>query len=85
MRREGNRNFGVWNAPTGMDSVRRSVQVDFDLVVRLNNPKFGKELEFMQLDGGGISRSQYPDTSLMFVANDKLKAFRGMARQGWGG
>lgn len=85
MRREGNRNFGVWNPPTGMDSVRRSVQVDFDLIVGSNNPKFGKELGIQQSFGKAIEEVEYSGVSLVAASNNVFEVFDGMIAQGWGG
>lgn len=85
MRRDGNRNFGVWNPPTGMDNVRRSVQVDFELIVKLNNPKTGKELGIQQFFGKNIEKIEHSDASLVNSINNKFKVFDAMIRQGWGG
>lgn len=81
MRKEGNRNFGVWNPPTGMDSVRRSTQVDSDLIVRLNNPWQNRELGISQefLDFNQKFPSQL--TQVIF----EYKIFDKMIQQGWGG
>lgn len=76
MRKEGNRNFGVWNPPTGMDSVRRSTQVDLDLIIRLNNPKIEKELGVRQSFGKSLERITTPDTdTVVFLNNYSLKVF----------
>ena len=85
MRKQGNRNFGVWNPPTGMDSIRRSVQTDFNLIVRLNNPKLGKELGIQQSFGEDIKKFEYYEENLVGAVNNKSKIFDNMIRQGWGG
>ncbi len=85
MRREGNRNFGVWNAPTGMDSVRRSVQVDFGLIVEWNNPKLGKELGTQQSFGKAVEGAELPGASLVAASNNVFEVFDNMITQGWGG
>lgn len=84
MRKEGNRNFGVWNPPTGMDSVRQSTKVNSDLVVRLNNLKIGKELGIRQSFGKDIEKIECPDTKVAAL-NNKFKIFEDMIKQGWGG
>lgn len=85
MRRDGNRNFGVWNPPTGMDSIRRSTQVDFDLIVYLNNPKAGRELGIRQSFGKSIEKLKYPDVELLNTINNELKMLNDLIKQGWGG
>lgn len=86
MRREGNRNFGVWNPPTGMDSVRRSVQVDFELIVRLNDLNANEGKGFDQGFGVESLKFKSPDMNLIFSLNDdNRKVFAAMTRQGWGG
>lgn len=48
MRRQGNRDFGIYMPPTGGDSIRQSIQVDLDLISKLNNVQQGKELGITQ-------------------------------------
>lgn len=81
MRKQGNRNFGVWNPPTGMDSVRRSAEVDFDLIVRLNNSLQNKELGISQefLDFNQKFPNQFTQVAFEYKIFDK------MIQQGWGG
>lgn len=85
MRRDGNRNFGVWNPPTGMDSIRRSTQVDFDLIVHLNNPKPGGELGIRQSFQSNVEKFNYPDMDLLNTVNNEIKILNDLIKQGWGG
>lgn len=85
MRREGSRNFGIWNPPTGMDSVRRSTQIDFELIVGSNNPKLGKELGIQQSFGKAIEKIEYSGVSLVAASNNVFEVFDAMIAQGWGG
>lgn len=81
MKREGNRNFGVWNAPTGMDSVRRSVQVDLELILRLNNRRPIVEALVVRQN---LDLSALNDTtnSIILVGED-LGVFSRMRLAGW--
>lgn len=81
----GNYNFGVWNPPTGIDSVRYSEHINFDLACKYNNLQTGKEEGFKQ-EYGVISPSfKNLDMDLIIYLNDNnSKIFTGMIRQGWG-
>ena len=85
MRREGNRNFGVWNPPTGMDAIRQSERVNFELVAKLNSLQFSKEMGIRQAFGKDLERFETPDTKSINIFNNNLKVFHGMTQQGWGG
>ncbi|MEG5045972.1 hypothetical protein [Microcoleus sp. B4-C1] len=82
----GNYNFGVWNPPTGIDSIRYSQNVNNDLINELNNLQLGKEKGF-ERDYGVVRPSfDSPDMDLIVYLNDNnFKVFTGMIRQGWGG
>ena len=86
MRREGNRNFGVWNPPSGMESVRNSQNINVNSINKLNNLQTGKEEGFKQDFGTTAPSFESPDMNLIIYFNDNnLKVFSGMIRQGWGG
>lgn len=82
----GSWNFGVWNPPTGIDSVNYSERINFDLIDGLNNIQTGKEEGFKQSFGVFLPEFENPDMILIIYANDNnSKVFTGMTRQGWGG
>lgn len=89
MRRQGNRNLGVYAPPTGEDGIRRSTQVDLDLMSRLNNIQSGRELGITQVlidpNEGSVQRSSQVGLDLINRINNISKDFEGMIRQGWGG
>lgn len=89
MRRQGNRNFGIYAPPTGEDGIRRSTQVDLDLMSRLNNIQSGRELGITQVlidpNEGSVQRSSQVGLDLINRINNISKDFEGMIRQGWGG
>lgn len=89
MRRQGNRDFGIYMPPTGGDSIRQSIQVDLDLISKLNNVQQGKELGITQTlidpSEGSVQRSSQVGIELMNRINNIGKDFEGMIRQGWGG
>ena len=86
MRREGNRNFGVWNPPTGMDAVRNSQNINANSINKLNNSQTGKEEGIRQSFGTVPPNFGSPDMDLIIhFNNNNLKVFSGMTRQGWGG
>ncbi|MEG4419391.1 hypothetical protein QUA70_12380 [Microcoleus sp. LAD1_D5] len=82
----GNYNFGVWNPPSGLDAVRYSEQLSFELACKYNNLQTGKEEGFKQSFGIKPVKLENPDMNLINHLNDNnLKVFIGMTRQGWGG
>lgn len=82
----GSWNFGVWNPPTGIDSINHSERINFDLINGSNNVQAGKEEGFKQFSGVSLPKFESPDMGLIVYANDNnLKVFTGMTRQGWGG
>lgn len=82
----GNYNFGVWNPPSGMDSVKYSERTNFNIASQLNNLQIGKEQGFKQNHGIKPLKFESPDTDLIVHLNDNnSKIFTGMIRQGWGG
>jgi hypothetical protein len=87
MRREGNRNFGVWQPPSGADAVRRSSQVNLESIAVLNNPRQGRELGIVQSlidpNRGSVERSN--QARLIGGNNNIRRRFDEMIRQGWGG
>jgi hypothetical protein len=89
MRRQGNRNFGVYAPPTGEDSIRRSTQIDLDIITRLNNIQSGRELGIDQAlidpNEGSVQRSSQVGLDLINRINNVSKVFEEMIRQGWGG
>lgn len=89
MRRQGNREFGVYMPPSGEDSVRRSAQVDLGLISRLNNVQPGRELGLqsptIDPNQGSVERSNRIGIELINRINNIGKNFGGMIRQGWGG
>ncbi|MEG4529882.1 hypothetical protein [Microcoleus sp. D2_18a_D3] len=81
----GNYNFGVWNPPTGMDSVRYSQNINVDLINKLNNLQLSKEEGFKQDYNVTAPSLESPDMDLIVYLNDNnFKVFTGMIRQGWG-
>ena len=78
----GNYNFGVWNPPTGVDAIRYSEQINFDLACKFNNLRTGKEEGFnvkpFKLESPGMK-------SINHLNDNNRKVFTGMVRQGWGG
>lgn len=85
MKKKGNRNFGVWNPPSGMDNVKLSIEKDFELVAKLNdlNNQTGKKLGIRQdftIPVFKINASDQID-----VVNNQLITFFRMSQQGWGG
>lgn len=82
----GTWNFGVWNPPTGIDSIKYSEFINFNLIEGLNNMQTGKGEGFKQSFGVSLPEFESPDMKLIVYANDSnLKVFTGMTRQGWGG
>ncbi|MEG4251072.1 hypothetical protein [Microcoleus sp. Pol10D4] len=82
----GNYNFGVWNPSSGLDTVRYSEQLNFDLACKYNNLQTGKEEGFKQIFGVKSVKFESPDMGLINFLNDNnRKVFTGMTRQGWGG
>ena len=82
----GNYNFGVWNPPSGMEAVKYSEHINFDLACKYNNLQAGKEKGFKQSFGLKPLTFQSPDMELIiFLNNNNRKIFTGMVRQGWGG
>lgn len=82
----GNYNFGVWNPPTGMETVRYSEYINFNLTCKYNNLQAGKEKGFKQDFGIKPIKLESPDMKLVIFLNDNnRKVFTGMVRQGWGG
>lgn len=82
----GNYNFGVWNPPTGIDSIRYSQNINTDLINESNNLRLSKEEGFKQDYGVTSLKFESPDINLINYLNDNnLKVFTGMIRQGWGG
>lgn len=81
----GNYNFGVWNPPTGLDSLRYSQSINFELAAKLNNLQVGQEEGIKQSFGIKLPNFHSPDTDLIPELNDNnRKVFTGMVRQGWG-
>lgn len=88
MRREGNRNFGVWNPPSGVDNIRSSEQIDIDLISRLNSVKPDKELGVslpIDPNQGSVEHSNQKGIDLINKMNKIGREFGGIIRQGWGG
>jgi hypothetical protein len=82
----GNYNFGVWNPPTGIDSIKFSQNVNINLINKLNNLQLEKKEGFKQSFEVSLLKFDSPDTDLIVYLNDNnLKVFTGMVRQGWGG
>lgn len=89
MRRQGNREFGVYIPPSGEDSIRQSIQVNLDSISRLNNARLGAELGTVQAlidpNIGSVERSAQTGLELTSRRNNTSKDFEAMIRQGWGG
>lgn len=86
MRRKGNRNFGVWNPPTGVDALKYSERINFELIAKLNNLQTGKEKGIKQSFGISLPNFKSPNTSsITYLNNNNLKTFTKMIQQGWGG
>ena len=86
MRREGNRNFGVWSPLSGMEVVRNSQNINANSINKLNNLQTGKEEGFKQDFGIVPLNFESPDTGLIaYLNNNNRKVFTGMIHQGWGG
>lgn len=82
----GDYNFGTWNPPTGIDAIRYSERINFDLINESNNRQTGKEEGLRQSFSASLPNVERPDMSLIVYLNDNnLKVFTGMTRQGWGG
>lgn len=82
----GNYNFGVWNPPSGLDAVKHSESINFNIATKLNNLQTGKEKGFKQNHEAKSLQLNSPDMELIVYLNDNnLKIFTGMVRQGWGG
>jgi len=82
----GNYNFGVWNPPTGLDFVKYSEHINFNLACKSDNLQTGKEEGFKQSFGVKPLKFESPDMELIVFLNDNnRKIFTGMVRQGWGG
>ena len=82
----GNYNFGVWNPPSGLDAVRYSEQLNFELACKYNNLQTGKEEGFKQSFRAKPLNFESPDMELIVYLNDNnRKVFTSMMRQGWGG
>jgi len=82
----GNYNFGVWNPPSAVDSIRYSEQINFNMAAHLNHLQTGKEEGIKQSFGTAWPKFEDPDIDLIVYLNDNnLKVFTGMVRQGWGG
>lgn len=82
----GNYNFGTWNPPSGMDSVKYSERINFNIANQSNNLQTGKEQGFKQNYGTQPLKFESPDSNLIVYLNDNnSKVFMGMIRQGWGG
>jgi len=82
----GNYNFGVWNPPTNIESVRYSEQLNVDIALKLNNLQTGKEQGIRQ--SFGVSWPEFKDLDIeliVYLNNNNLKTFTGMVQQGWGG
>ncbi len=81
----GNYNFGVWNPHSGIDAVRYSRYINFDLACKYNNLQIGKEEGFKQNVGVKPTKIEDIDINLIAYFNDNnRKVFTGMIRQGWG-
>lgn len=81
----GNYNFGVWNPPTGINSVKYSEYINFEIGAKLNNLQTGKKEGIRQNFGVKPLKFETPDMDLVVYLNDNnLKVFTGMIRQGWG-
>lgn len=75
----GSWNFGVWNPPTGIDSINYSEFINFDLINRMNNMQVGKEEGVKQSFGVFLPKFESPDMGLIAYANDNnLKSFTGV-------
>jgi hypothetical protein len=82
----GHWNFGVWNPPSGMDSVKYSECLNFNLACKYNNLQTGREEGFQQSFNVKPVKFGSPDMELITFLNDNnRKTFTGMIRQGWGG
>lgn len=82
----GNYNFGVWNPPTAIESIRYSEQLAANIAIKSNNMQTGNEQGFRQSVGVNWPKFEDPDIELIIYLNDNnLKVFTGMIRQGWGG
>ncbi|MEG4373007.1 hypothetical protein QUB29_26485 [Microcoleus sp. B4b_D2] len=82
----GSYNFGTWNPPTGLEAVRYSEQINFELACKYNNLRVGKEEGLKQSYGINLVKFKNPDMELINYLNDgNRKIFTGMIRQGWGG
>lgn len=86
MKKKGNRNFGVWNPPSGMDNVKLSIEKDFELVAKLNdlNDQAGKKLGIRQSFGLPVFKVEFLGGQIDAV-NDGNIFFVKMMQQGWGG
>ncbi len=83
----GGYNFGVWNPPTSIESIRYFEQLNTNIAIKLINLQTGKEQGIRQsFDVEWPRFETFPDSELIAFLNDNnLKTFTGMRKQGWGG
>ena len=82
----GSWNFGVWNPPTGIDAIRYSECINFNLINKLNNIQTREKEGLKQSFGVSLPKFENPDVnSIVYLNDNSLKVFTGMTQQGWGG
>jgi|GEM_PF-2107414 len=82
----GSYNFGVWNAPTSLDSVNHSRNLNVNIATKLNTLQSEKKQGIRQTFGIAPPKFANLDINLItYLNNNNLKTFTGMVRQGWGG
>jgi hypothetical protein len=86
MRKNGNRNFGVWNPPSGMDNIKLATKIDFESVIKLNNlnDQAGQKLGIRQFFGLPVFKVKFLGEQLNAVNSNNI-FFVKMMQQGWGG
>jgi hypothetical protein len=82
----GNYNFGVWNPPTSIDSVRYSEQLNANTAIKLNSLQKGKEEGIKQSFGVKWPKFEDPDIDVInYINNIDVETFTQLLREGWKG
>jgi hypothetical protein len=78
--------FGVWQPPSGMESIQTSRQMPFEPIISSSSP-LGFQQNDTRLDPnqGSIERSTNLDSSSIVESNNPSRRFEEMIEEGWGG
>lgn len=85
MRRQGNREFGVYVPPSGEDSIRRSIQIGFESTSKINNVQLGGQPQTQNPNERSVERSNQIGVDSRNKINKTGRQFEENIRQGWGG